>query len=506
MKVLVVDDNRVSRKIIGAELRAGGYETLEAADGHEALKMVLSEPDIDLLTLDVNMPKMDGYEVCHRLRDWELSGKFKGLRDREGVMPVIFVTGDDTFAGRQKGFEVGATEFLTKGFAHGELLKKVNRILKPQRSMAGLTVLLLEADPMVRAILSGYLDEYGVSVRSVLDADEAYRLLRDPTQSVHMLILDETMASLGERNLCTLVRGDLAMAELPIIVVCVSDDRAKNLALFKAGATDTLVKPLVKEELFARLNVFLEVQRLNYELQQRIVSLQKINELKDEFIAACSHDLRSPLSGILGMSELLSHAGNLEPVQHDMVARIKRSGQFLLTLIHDILDVGTMDSQQFDLQFACFDAVEVARQCVETAAYSADKKGVVLTTSLPESASIQADRTSVIRIFHNLLTNAIKFTATGGSVAMAMTVAVEEVVVSVTDSGIGIAPEDLDSLFDRYKKKSTRGTAGERGTGLGLAIVKALVEKHGGHIEVTSTPGEGSTFRVALPKAPPDCC
>ncbi|CAM2006587.1 hybrid sensor histidine kinase/response regulator [Acanthopleuribacter pedis] len=500
MKVLVVDDNRVSRKMIGAELKKGGYQTLEAEDGHQALKTVLADPDIALITLDVNMPRMGGYEVCRRLRGWEIAGKLEKSHLREGMVPVIFVTGDDTFAGRQKGFEAGATEFLTKGFKPGALLNTVNRILKPERAMEGLTVVLLESDPMVRAILSGYLEEYGVSVQVAADGAAVFDMLRDESQPVHMLILDERMMMLGDRNLCTLVRGDLDMAELPIIVVSVSDDRAKALEIFKAGATDTLVKPLVKEELFARLNVFLEVQLLNHELQKRVESLQKLNDLKDEFIAACSHDLRSPLTGILGMSELLSHADNFTPLQHDMMTRIKRSGQFLLTLIHDILDVGAMDSRPPALEPAYFDVVEIGRQCVETAGYAADKKGVTLVMEAPDELQIQADRTGVIRMLHNLLTNAVKFTPQGGTVNLSLSVEDDEVVLAVADTGVGIDPAEHDQLFSRFTKKSTRGTAGEQGTGLGLAIVKGLVDQHGGRIEVTSAVGEGAIFQIGLPR------
>ncbi|CAM2066219.1 Response regulator [Sulfidibacter corallicola] len=506
MKILVVDDNVVSRRIIGSELTDGGYQIIEAEDGNNALRQLISVPDISLITLDVNMPDMDGYQVCAHLRSWEMNGNLAHRPKTGQILPVIFVTGDDTFEGRQRGFDAGATEFVIKGFKKGELLDKVNRILKPHRRMEGLTVLVADDDRIVQGILRAYLEEYGVSVITADNGLEAFNYLKSGEHPVDMMLTDMGMPEMDGEALCLAVRRELAMSDLPIIVLSAESDRSKSLHLLKSGATDYLVKPLVKEELFARLNVFLEVILLNRQLKAQVKELEQLNRLKDEFISICSHDLRSPLTGILGMSELLQGAENLNGTQQDMIGRIKNSGQFLLTLIHDLLEVGQIQSEKYTLKMDQLNLVELADQCVETANYTAFPKGVSLVFHRPDRLEpIDADRTAVTRILHNLLSNATKFTPSGGSIEVSIAEQPGETVVTVADTGVGIPEKDLEELFDRYHKTSRKGTAGELGTGLGLPIVKILIDNHGGRIEVDSEVGKGTTFRVYFPRKQAGC-
>jgi signal transduction histidine kinase len=246
----------------------------------------------------------------------------------------------------------------------------------------------------------------------------------------------------------------------------------------------------------------------NRELNEANAKLRELSEMKEEFLALTTHDLRSPLTVISGVISFFTSGrlGELSPEQKNMVAMMERNAQSLIELVNDLLDASKLESGTMRLDLTSIDLGSLVDELRETMEPLAREKGITLEIHLPpEVPPVRADRTKLRRILVNLLSNAVKFTGKGGTVEVRG--APEEggrVRISFSDTGVGIAPEDVERLFDKYEQARSRATRGEKGTGLGLYITKQLVELHGGEIKVKSEIGKGSTFSFTLPAARDD--
>ncbi|HEY8055886.1 MAG TPA: ATP-binding protein [Terriglobales bacterium] len=222
---------------------------------------------------------------------------------------------------------------------------------------------------------------------------------------------------------------------------------------------------------------------------------------KNDVLASVSHELRTPLSAILGFSDLLSQgaAGPLSQDQRDFARHIHASGEHLLALINDILDLSRIEAGQLRLRAGRVELEESVNEAVEIFAAQAQDKGVALRSACPGGVAVWADPLRLRQILCNLLGNAVKFTAAGGAIEVSAAVEGEAVRVTVRDTGTGIAPEHQETIFDRFRQvENTTRQAGE-GTGLGLAITRHLVLRQGGRIWVESRLGAGSAFHFTLP-------
>ena len=242
----------------------------------------------------------------------------------------------------------------------------------------------------------------------------------------------------------------------------------------------------------------------NRELNEANARLRELSEMKEEFLALTTHDLRSPLTVISGVINFFTSGrlGELTPEQKSMVAMMERNAQSLIELVNDLLDASKLESGTMRLDVTSLELRAVVDELRETMGPLAREKGIALEEHIaPGLPFVQADRAKLRRIFVNLLSNAVKFTQKGGAVTIAAATDGDRVRVCVRDTGVGIAPDDVARLFDKYEQARSRATRGEKGTGLGLYITKQLVEMHGGEIEVTSELGKGSTFSFTLPVA-----
>jgi PAS domain S-box-containing protein len=226
-------------------------------------------------------------------------------------------------------------------------------------------------------------------------------------------------------------------------------------------------------------------------------------QFKNDVLASVSHELRTPLSAILGFSDLLAQgaAGPLSRDQRDFARHIHASGEHLLALINDILDLSRIEAGQLRLRPERVELARAAEEAVEIVAAQAQDKGVALRSECADGIAVRADPLRLRQIFCNLLGNAVKFTPAGGGIAVLAAAEGDWARVTVLDNGIGIPPEHLDTIVDRFRQvESTARQAGE-GTGLGLAITRHLVTSHGGRIWAESRPGAGSAFHFTLPTA-----
>jgi signal transduction histidine kinase len=242
-----------------------------------------------------------------------------------------------------------------------------------------------------------------------------------------------------------------------------------------------------------------EAETAHRQLARQNERLREADRLKDEFVALISHDLRTPLTSIIGYLELTLDDGTLTDEQRRYLDVVDRNAHRLLKLVNDLLFVARLEAGQLELHPQELDLAAIARVSVAEAAHRAASGGIELTYEADAAASVQADKGRMFQLLDNLVSNAIKFTPGGGDVRVSVTPVNGVVRLEVEDSGMGIAPEDQERLFERFFRTSAATDEQIPGTGLGLYITKAIVEAHGGSIAVESFPGKGTSFCVELP-------
>jgi signal transduction histidine kinase len=223
----------------------------------------------------------------------------------------------------------------------------------------------------------------------------------------------------------------------------------------------------------------------------------------DEFVALISHELRTPLTSIIGYLELTLDDGNLTEEQRGYLDVVDHNADRLLRLVDDLLFVAQLEAGQLEVRPSELDLAAVGRQAVAEAQPRAAANGIALTCAADAAVPLEADKGRMFRMLDKLVSNAIKFTPAGGDVRVSVSHADGVVRLEVADTGIGIAADDQDRLFERFFRASTVVEQHFPGTGLGLYIARAIVEAHDGSITVCSD-GEGATFSVALPAAAPE--
>lgn len=233
-------------------------------------------------------------------------------------------------------------------------------------------------------------------------------------------------------------------------------------------------------------------------MMQDITQLKELDRLKSEFLATVSHDLRSPLTTIRGYVDLLEKVGPLTDQQREFVEKIRGSITHITALVSDLLELGRIEAES-DIAMEPFHLESVIDAVVDGFRPVAAEKGLTLRWEPVSLPLIRGNPRRLRQVVENLLSNAVKYNRPNGWIEVTAEYRDGYVVVRVADSGIGIPPEDLPHVFDRFYRGSRPETEKVEGTGLGLSIVKSIVEKHGGRVWVESKPGEGSTFTFLLP-------
>ena len=327
--------------------------------------------------------------------------------------------------------------------------------------------------------------------------------------------------------------GRLAEVHEPIqladILEAPAESRVRSV-LVRAGYRALLAVPLVREdrliggltvirkatgafapEVIELLRTFatqsaLAIQnaRLFLEIADKSQQLEAASRHKSEFLANMSHELRTPLNAIIGFSEVLMQRmfGELNTKQEEYLKDIYESGRHLLSLINDILDLSKIEAGRMELELTEFDLPTAVESALTLVRERATRRGIALQKTLDGRVGrVQADERKVRQVVLNLLSNAIKFTPEGGRIEIRAVPLDGSVEVSVADTGVGIAPEDQEAVFEEFRQVGS-SAAKQEGTGLGLTLSRKFVELHGGTIRVTSAVGAGSTFTFTLPVRP----
>lgn len=366
-------------------------------------------------------------------------------------------------------------------------------------------ILMVDDAPSNLRLLADLLGSHGYEVAEAPSGPVALKMVQ--ANPPNLILLDIFMPGMDGYQVCQQLKADESTREIPVIFISALSDTDNIVKGFEVGGVDYIIKPFKFREVLARVenHLLLVQQRKEIETlrQQDRQSFEALNRMKDEFIRMATHDLRNPLNVILGYTSVL---GRLEIVETQQKLRdeslqaIQHNVQKMRGLVTDILDVAQVETGT-GLTFAPLSLKAFLEKSLADFYVVAQQKQITLRFVPPESdAEVSVDGHYMARVVDNLVSNAIKYTPSSGTVTVTACLEGEYAVIRIADTGIGIAQDDLPHLFDAFYRVSHVQHEDIEGSGLGLSIVKTIVEKHGGQIAVESEPGKGSTFSIRLPK------
>ena len=549
--ILVVDDTPENIDVLKGVLR-NEYAIRPAINGAMALKLVGISPKPALILLDIMMPEMDGYEVCQRL---------KANQDTQDI-PVIFITAKSNIEDELRGLEMGAVDYVTKPIsppllkarikshlslksAHQELETK-NQIMREVNNKLVASIKKLSAsEEHFRSLVQTIPD-----IVYKIDTNGRFTFLNSAVQQLGFhpseligkhfseIIHDADIDRISREKVLKIIKGypstsspkffnenrcrERVTVGLEVRLKAKpekskeSDEQCGNhespiVAEVNSsglyGETPTADGPGEQRLFMGTVGVIRNIQErkeAQKKLQTAKEKAEEATRLKDKFVSLVAHDLRSPLSSMVGLLEYIveDETTPLHKDHQDAMESVVTSGRSLIQLIEQILNIGRLRMGKITLEKSFLDAHFLTQEILQRLQHLCTKKGVRFVNRIPTSTRLFADPTLFGEVMQNLFSNAIKFSQPGGTIEVFQS-GETETNLSVQDRGIGIPEETLPHLFNIAEKVSTPGTSGERGTGFGLPLSFDIMQAHGGTITVKSTQSQGSTFTVHLPLVTP---
>ena len=483
IKILVVDDEKIIRDGCHRVLTGKGYDVISAKNGQAALDILAKEP-LDMILLDLKMPVMSGEEVL------EITG------EKYPDIPVIIITGHGTVDTAVECMKKGAYDFITKPFQIDEFLLTITRAAEKRRleqkakqfeeeNVRNLYDLNLEKSRLKTII--NYMGNGVMVTNRNLEV-----VLHNPALMRLMEISKEVE---NPTPISTIINDESLINTLKHIQGGESSKNESVSQEINAGANNVL-RAISAPALGPDSSIVGTVTVL-----EDVTAFKQLDQMKTDFVNMVAHELRSPLSAIKQQNHVLLEGlcGPLGKKQHELVSRASNRIDALLELINDLLDVAKIEAGKYVQRRVPTDIGKIIEETVALMESRAKEKGIVLTFSSKALRPVQADPKNIEEIFNNLISNAINYSPEGGQVTVSAQGQGEYVEIRVEDTGVGISPEELPKIFDKFYRVKHPKTRQIVGTGLGLAIVKGIVDAHHGTIDVESIVDKGTTFRILFP-------
>jgi len=485
-RILVVDDEEIIRLGCQRILSEEQYEVLTAGDGRAGLALV-KEKMPDLVLVDLLMPEMGGMELL------------EAIRQVDKKIVAIVITGYATIESAVEAVKKGAFDYLPKPFGPEELRAAILRGLERRE-------LLLETDRLRKERERNLLElaaERSRTASIIQSMGEGLLVVNQRRQLVLLNPVAQGMLRLHDADAVgKQIEGLLHNQALEEFILGALSQKAPHPILARKEIASGH-EP--NEVLAATLSPILGEKQevIGVVVVLRDISEQKrIEKSKSDFVRMVAHELKAPLGAIEGYLNLILEGMIKDDSARQMqiIERCRDRATALLALIRDLLDLSTIEAGKVAQEMEPLELGEVLKEVVDFMASEARSRDITLRLEIsPRLPRVVGDREDLMRVFTNLVSNAIKYNRPGGEVKVAASKVDSHVVVAVKDTGFGIPPEERARIFDEFYRVKNEHTRKICGTGLGLAIVKRIVESHRGYVEVESEVDRGSTFAVHLP-------
>jgi signal transduction histidine kinase len=519
-KVLLVDDSKTFQRLFQGALADCGCQLFVCNSGAEALELIGTRY-IDFVCSSFYLRDMEGIELCQRVRQLT----------HFVCKPFVLLTSTESPDSLNRALPAGVTDVFNKRDV-AQLLAFIKRFPVWNSQIDG-RILYVEDSRAQRDFLRAMLEKHGLVVDAFPSAEEAWpHFLREHYDVVITdIVLDGLMSGLGFVN--QIRRQSDTKGDTPILAVTSFDDRTRRMELFNLGVTEYIVKPIVAEELFVRINSLIAMRRLlagveldrqrrqleeevrhrTDQLEEARYAAEAANRAKTAFLANMSHETRTPMNAIIGMTHLLRR-DSTNPKQVERLNSIDVAARHLMDIINDVLDISKLEAGKCTLEENPVVASDLTERVVANLGGRASAKNIELVVDLqPLPPGLLGDPARLAQGLHNMVANAVKFTD-HGQVTLRIRSQEEtpthvRVLFEVEDTGIGIASDTVGRLFQAFEQADMSTTRKHGGSGVGLAITHRLAQLMGGEAGVRSIPGSGSTFwfsarlRREVPLLPP---
>lgn len=535
-KILVVDDEpdleSLIRQKFRKKIRQNELQFVFAQNGLEAIDKLQTEPDIDMVLTDINMPLMDGLALLTR------------LSEQYPIIKTVILSAYGDIDNIRKAMNLGAFDFLTKPIDFQDLEITTNKTLQHVEQMKQ----ALQKERLAQQAQAELLQNLQQEIAERQRAQEALRISERRLSQflealpVGIFVVDGSGKTYYANQTAQELLGkaivpDVTAEQLPVVYQsyvagtqqiypvdqqpiwrALKGERANvdNMELHQGDRiiplevwatpifdeTDQVVYAIAAfQDITQRKRAEMERISFTQELEFKNTQLQRLDQIKDEFLANTSHELRTPLNGIIGIAESLldGAAGELNERQKANLSMVVSSGMRLANLVNDILDFAKLKNRDIELQRQSVDFRQITEIVLRVCRPLVASKSIQLNNAIPEDLlAVEGDENRLQQIMYNLVGNAIKFTDSGAVTVSA--IALDGMVeVTVADTGIGISPDQFKDIFKSFEQVDASVSREYGGTGLGLSITKQLVELHGGTIRVESELSQGSRFIFTLP-------
>jgi PAS domain S-box-containing protein len=485
-KILVIDDEAVMRDGCCRILAKEGCEVITAPNGEEGLAAIKEDPQgIEVVLVDLKMPGMGGMEVL------------EAAREVNPALLIVVITGYATVDSAVEAMKKGAYDFIPKPFTPDQLRLVVSRALEKRRLELEAEQLRAEAARSLRDVAtekSKVRTIVNCMADGILVTDREGRIVLTNPAAGRMLGL-----------------GGKAVIEQPLRVAVANErliEGAQGVVSPANPEVTTISQELRIGDSLIRAHTAAVMSDEGEALgtvtvMEDVTYLLELDRMKGDFIAMVSHELRSPIAAIGQNINLILDglAGETTEKQRHLLTRAKERSKGLLDLIADLLEISKIDAGMAMQRKEPLQVEQVVGTVAELMEGEARAKGITLSAEFgPSLPPVLGDKDNLEGVFTNVVSNAIKYTPEGGTVTIAVGADGDYVKTVVKDTGIGISPEDLPRIFDKFSRVKSEKTRGIVGTGLGLCIVKSIVEAHLGSISVESEEGRGTTVTVLLPR------
>ena len=366
-------------------------------------------------------------------------------------------------------------------------------------------ILVVDDNQANLRLLTDVLSSRNYRVHEALNGPEALRIAQSALPD--LVLLDISMPGMDGFEVCTRLKADVSTRDIPVIFISALSDIDDVVRGFEVGGVDYITKPFKFREVLARIASQLTLVRQRQEIEalrhQDRQTFESLNRMKNEFIRMATHDLRNPLNVILGYRSVLQRltvAEEHRALMDEALQAIDDNVEKMRKLVTDMLDLAQMETS-WQFKPAPVSLTGLLEKAVGNFHLIAEQKGITLALAPPTGdTTVIVDASAITRVVDNLIVNALKYTPPGERIAVRAKLRGQHAIIQVGDTGIGIPPEDVPRVFDAFYRVKRPDVPDVEGTGLGLSIVKAIVERHGGHVDVRSKVGTGSVFSVILPR------